>query len=177
MKAKIYLLTALLLATMGVCGCGSDDEDKALVQSRWSGCKNESINDETRNSNQSPWGEESVEYESKNGGQLYLKHVNALFNCATENVEVTATVNGRCISIVERGIGNSANCICPMDVECLLRGLSAGINLLLLFVQELFAIKWLRSLSNLSYCHVKTALLDFVFDVATAFLAFVAQDF
>lgn len=127
MKAKLYFLAALLLATMGVCGCGSDnDEDKALVQSRWSGCKNESINDETRNSNQSPWEEENVEYESKNGGQLYLKHVNALFNCATENVEVTATVNGRCISIVERGIGNSANCICPMDVECLLRGLSAG---------------------------------------------------
>ena len=27
MKAKIYLLAALLLATMGICGCSGDDEE------------------------------------------------------------------------------------------------------------------------------------------------------
>ena len=73
MKKTLFFLAALLLATMGVCGCGSDDEDKALVQSRWSGCKNESINDETRSDNQSTWGEEGVEYESKEGYFVLVK--------------------------------------------------------------------------------------------------------
>ena len=125
MKTKLFFLSALLLAMQGVCGCGGDDDDKTTFQSRWSGCKNESY--DTRSGNQLPWDEECVEYEAKDGGRLYLKHVNALFNCATENVEVITSVNGNHINIVEHAIGNmSANCICPSDVECLLSGLSKG---------------------------------------------------
>ena len=45
------------------------------------------------------------------------------------------------------------------------------LNLLLFFVLEPFALKWLKSLSYLSYRHVKTALLHFVFDIAATFLA------
>lgn len=126
MKTKLLtLLAAIFMIIIGVYACSGDDEDKTTFQSRWSGCKTES--DGTRSGNQLLWDEECVEYEAKDGGRLYLKHVNARFNCDTENVEVTTSVNGNRINIVEHAIGKmTANCLCPTDVECLLSGLSKG---------------------------------------------------
>ena len=117
------IFCAVALTMVGVSGCG-DDNEKGLAWSKSSGCKTEAM---TRSDDANPWGTESVEYEARSGGQLYLKHVNALFSCDTERVEVSAKIEGSKISIIEQPVGNDeVNCLCPQDVECCLNGLETG---------------------------------------------------
>lgn len=120
---RLIIFGAVVLMMAVVSGCG-DDNEKGLAWSKSSGCKTEAM---TRSDDANPWGTESVEYEARGGGQLYLKHVNALFNCATERVEVAAKIEGSQISIIEQPVGSdNANCVCPQDVECCLNGLETG---------------------------------------------------
>lgn len=62
--------------------------------------------------------QEYVEYEAIGNDGLYLKHVNAMFNCAPEALYVVAEVSGSSIYLKEVEEGALANCICPYDLGC-----------------------------------------------------------
>lgn len=121
MKKNNFYVCLVLMMTVFMSSCGNDD-----FWSQFSGCKNVNAVGETRGDATNPWETESVDYEAGKTGVLYLKHVNVKYNCATEKVIVTASVNDRHIKIIENPIGDSANCVCPMDVECKINGLSDG---------------------------------------------------
>ena len=128
MKKHLFSVAAMAVGivfvamlTISMSSCGNDD-----FWSQFSGCKNVNSIGETRGDSTNFWEAESVEYEAGNSGVLYLKHINVMLNCATEKVVVTASVNDRHIKIIENPIGDTANCVCPMDVECKITGLSNG---------------------------------------------------
>ena len=120
-QRQLLSMVLVTMLTVFMSSCGNDD-----FWSQFSGCKNVNSVGETRGDATNPWEIESVEYEAGKTGVLYLKHVNVKFNCATEKVIVTASVNDRHIKIIENPIGDSANCVCLMDVECKINGLSNG---------------------------------------------------
>ena len=120
-KNYILWMSVVLMLVVGMSSCGNDD-----FWSQFSGCKNVNAVVVTRGDSTNPWETESVEYEAGKSGVLYLKHINVMLNCATEKVVVTASVNDRHIKIIENPIGDTANCVCPMDVECKITGLSNG---------------------------------------------------
>ena len=131
MKTKEKKTVGLLALLMALCmplmiSCDSEGNDVSMAWSRSSGCKSEPKSVKNPRRVALPWGDEKIEYENLGNGQLYLKHVNALFNCETDEVNVTVFVDNHIISIVEQGNGNSHNCVCPFDVECLLKDLSFG---------------------------------------------------
>lgn len=127
-ETRLWMMFAFLSA-LGVMGCSSDkgEVNPSLAWHRSSGCKSEPKLVKAKGESAFPWDEELVEYEKKENSQLYLKHVNAIFNCGTDEVQVSATIDGRNINIIEQGDDVSANCVCPFDVECLVNGLTDGI--------------------------------------------------
>jgi hypothetical protein len=64
-------------------------------------------------------------------GYLSFKHVNAMFECYTEELRMEATVSGNEISIIEEARHNSddgigAACQCPYDLYCEVGPLTAS---------------------------------------------------
>ena len=41
------------------------------------------------------------------------------------------------INVIYQGIGNSANCVCPFDVECLIEGLAFGQYRVLVYMNDM----------------------------------------
>ena len=109
--------------------CSSDNDEKAdpptMKWSSVSGCKTESALRKAKSNDAYPW-KEKVFYEVRKNGQLYVKHVNAVFNCDAEHLSIIGTVSKNRIIITEEGAGNSANCICCYDLECIIEGLDKG---------------------------------------------------
>ena len=120
-QRQLLSMTLVTILTFSMSSCANDE-----FWSQFSGCKNINSVGVTRGDATNSWETESVEYEAGQSGVLYLKHVNVMLNCATEKVVVTASVDDRHIKIVENPIGETANCVCPMDVECKIDGLSKG---------------------------------------------------
>lgn len=121
LRRFVFSTISVVMLAPVMTSCGSDE-----FWSQFSGCKNDSYVIETRSNSANIWDSEGIEYEARKSGELYLKHINGLFNCATVDIKVSASVDGTHIRIVEIPIGDSANCVCPMDVECLLKGLNDG---------------------------------------------------
>ncbi len=132
-ETKIVAIVTLLFALF-ITGCNNDGEslkspgpNPALTWYKHTGCKSMPKQVKSRaDVTGTGWLEEAFEYENKGNGKLYLKYVNAIFNCATEDIKVTASFDGDAINVIYQGIGNSANCVCPFDVECLMEGLAFG---------------------------------------------------
>ena len=112
MKRKgVFLLVNLLMLTMGFVGCSNDNEktkDDAPLTLRnfvHTGCK------------ELDGYEESVEYSCKSSGRLYIRHVNAVFNCCAEELRANASVTDNRIIITESEKSSACDCICPYDLS------------------------------------------------------------
>ena len=143
-ETKIVTIVALLFALF-ITGCNNNEESSKMPDGNpeltWykhSGCKSVPKSVKARTDGKtSGWGEEVFEYENKGNGKLYLKHANAIFNCETEDIKVSASIDGNTINVIEQGIGNSANCVCPFDVECLIEGLAFGQYRVLVYMNDI----------------------------------------
>lgn len=134
-----------LPVTLLMVGCNNDDENPktpghnpSLIWYKHTGCK--SMPKQVRSSADmtgTGWLDEAFEFENKGNGKLYLKHVNAIFNCETEDIKVSASIQGDAINVIYQGIGNSANCVCPFDVECLIEGLAFGQYRVLVYMNDM----------------------------------------
>ena len=126
---SISFCIILSAVTTANSACSSDNDEKTgkstVAWSSVSGCKTESAMRKAKTNDAYPW-KETVSCEARKNGQLYIKHVNAVFNCEAENLGISATVGGNRIIITEEGAGNSANCICCYDLECIIEGLDKG---------------------------------------------------
>jgi hypothetical protein len=120
-------MATMAMLVIAIISCSSDEENvSTLAWSRFSGCKQEPLENRVQGKSTLPLYLECIEYEGRKSGQLYLKHVNAKLNCETERVDISTSIVDKHIKIVENPIGNAANCVCRMDIEYLLNGLSNG---------------------------------------------------
>lgn len=85
-----------------------------------SGCK-KTLNYGTRTDS-----EDYFEYQAMDGGYLYFKHINAMFNCEPEELYMLAEIVGNDIHVVEIENNPGANCICPYDLGCKIGPLTEG---------------------------------------------------
>ena len=124
-RKGVFLLINLLVLTMGFVGCSNDNEkikdDTPFTLRNFvhTSCKNKATPDEPASANfaQLDSYEESIEYSCKSSGRLYIKHVNAVFNCCAEEIKAsTSLTNGRII-IAETEKGGTCDCICPYDLS------------------------------------------------------------
>lgn len=109
----------MLLSAFVFVGCGDDDNASVHLKNASStGCKQESVPGDTDRSKITDiFGEEYVEYTSKSDGYLYVRHVNAIFNCCSEKIKVTSSESGGIITVSEADTDISCNCVCPFDVS------------------------------------------------------------
>lgn len=121
-------LLLLAMATM-VVGCSEDEKtsNATVLSKRVFGCK--ANGEEMYYSNTSSadtFGKESIVCEGSDGGLLYIRHENALYNCEPDRIELEATIEGRTITLTEEEVNPKGNCICPYDLECTIGSLSNG---------------------------------------------------
>lgn len=127
MKKILYLLLAITLVA-----CSSDKDDdvtKAFAAGNFthSGCK--SHLELRSNENSSPLGQEAVYISTiDKDGKCYLRieHNDVQFNCASTKFGTKAMLAGNNIKISETEDTNSANCICPYDLNYEVGPLRAG---------------------------------------------------
>lgn len=77
----------------------------------------------------SPWLA-CLEYEYDGSGTLYLRHINAAFNCCPLSISTWALVSGDDITVHEEedfGSGYPCPCLCLYDVECVHYNVPRGI--------------------------------------------------
>lgn len=121
---------AAMCAAFVVSSCSSDDEGTTTVNVRnvyTTGCKTEGQPSQAGSATtRSPFGAEYVEYKSKTDGYVYINHANVSYNCCSEEIDVTLTVTGNRISVVEKETDTSCNCLCPFDVSYEVGPLKAG---------------------------------------------------
>ena len=70
----------------------------------------------------------AFEYQAEDGGYLYFRHVNAMFNCEPDELYMIAEVIGNEIYVVEVEKNPKANCVCPYDLFCKIGPLTEGQN-------------------------------------------------
>ena len=125
MKAKTILFSVITLFLL-ISGIGCEKEKEVVKESiqikdfSYYGCKKE----ETTKSTRAVESEEYIEYKAIADGYLYLKHVNADFNCCPDTIKATISIEENNITIVESETGPKCNCICDYDLECNLGPLS-----------------------------------------------------
>lgn len=115
MKKFFYLWC--VIALVAFTGCKDDDynpvKQPKLTNFNNSGCKPSA---ESR----SVGGNEYFELKGSQAGNLLVKHINAVFNCASNKFEAKANLEGKTITVTELAIienGVMANCICPYDLD------------------------------------------------------------
>ena len=97
------------------------DVEESKSNSSVSGCKNQGAATRAELNE-----DEYFECEYMNGDYLYLKHVNALFNCAADELYTIAEVHDTDIILCEIEKGPMANCLCPYDLGCKVGPLQIG---------------------------------------------------
>lgn len=126
MKRKgVFLLVNLLMLTMGFVGCSNDNEktkdDASLTLRNFvhTGCKDKATSAKAVSAGfpQLDGYEESVEYSCKSSGRLYIRHVNAVFNCCAEELRANASLTDNRIIITESEKSSAYDCICPYDLS------------------------------------------------------------
>ena len=139
MKAKIILwIGALLLLTAGA-GCETYVKDSWVLEKEASevlknappveaftyfGCK-KSTNTATVSTKSASEEEEYIAYEGYKDGYLYIRHINATFNCCPDTLKVTASTSGDRLFINEQEINPQCNCTCQYDLTYKIGPLSA----------------------------------------------------
>lgn len=61
--------------------------------------------------------EEYIVYKGHKDGYLYIRHINATFNCCPDTMKVTAVISGNRLIVNEREIVPRCNCTCRYDLE------------------------------------------------------------
>ena len=125
MKTKTILFSAItLFLLIGGIGCEKEKEvtNKTIQIKDFSyfGCKE----DGTTKSTRAVESEEYIEYKAVADGYLYLKHVNAKFNCCPDTIFTEVSINGNEIRLTEKETNPICKCICKYDLECKLGPLS-----------------------------------------------------
>ncbi|MBO4659713.1 MAG: hypothetical protein J5637_08830 [Prevotella sp.] len=128
MEPKLIVLFLGVLVLFSACGDDKDDMSGVTDNSRFvicnftsSGCKNNAganADGMMKAGKDSPWGEEYIEYQGREGGYLTLKHVNAVFNCAAVDFKTSIGIVDNQIVVNEEDVfdGEMANCVCPYDL-------------------------------------------------------------
>lgn len=127
-KNFLSIICGMVLVIIGLCGCSNDGADDTQLQVRnvaSTGCKSSSVYAEVVIRGENPY-KEYLEYKAVGNGFLFLKHVNALFNCAPGELNMQATISGNVIKILETEQQSLANCICPYDLSCEVGPLTNG---------------------------------------------------
>lgn len=134
MKTKsLFGLTMLFLLAL-LAGCSSDNEKNeepiveprefALTNFTYTGCK--STMSAPRRSMEY---NEYFELKATKDGGLYVKHVNATFNCVSHKFKAEASLEGQTIKVTELDATHAevmANCVCPYDLGYILGPLKEG---------------------------------------------------
>lgn len=122
MRTKELLCILLLFLVMA--GCKDDNDDPvektqrefALSNFNNTGCKS------STESRSGLYGnDEYFELKAIKDGGLFVKHVNAIFNCASNKFEAKASIEGQTITVTEVNVMSidspMANCVCPFDFD------------------------------------------------------------
>jgi hypothetical protein len=105
----IIMVACLFMAA----GCDETSETPEGALADYSSCKN--FLDETDTQAFAfEDGQECVEYDFSDDGILYLKHINADFNCCPDSLDGVVSVEENIITIEEQAVVTS-----PCDCECL----------------------------------------------------------
>jgi hypothetical protein len=131
-------------------GCDRENanENIQIKDFSYQGCK-EIVTDFTKSAE----SEESIEYRAIAGGYLYIKHVNAVFNCCPGTIKSDLYVEGNNITIVETETDPQCKCICDYDLEYNVGPLSSNEEYTLIFCNNKgeflrFTIKYKSSLEG-----------------------------
>ena len=107
-------LTIIVLLLGLLAGCEEKETDNSLkvFDLKLSGCKQNSEKNLATNERAYMIIQGSAD------GYLYVQHINAIFNCCAETVNVKATLTQNNIQLLERETSSNCNCICPYDLSC-----------------------------------------------------------
>lgn len=111
MKQTIYSLTGILILLLLVY-CASDEQVGSI--SDYSDCKTFS---EKKNTLGHTQNEDCMEYKLNSDGILYLKHINAGFNCCPGELFADIEVVDDTIFITEKQARNGCKCLCLYDID------------------------------------------------------------
>ncbi len=135
MKTKRVLIALLaLFFLIGGTGCKKETSNESLRIKDFSylGCK------ETKSFIASLHGEEYIEYKAIADGYLYIKHVNAVFNCCPDTIKADVSMEGNIITIVESETNPICDCICDYDLEYTLGPLTPNKEYILIFSSGIY---------------------------------------
>ena len=115
MKKGVCLLSiALFLITIICCDGASVDNPVPSI-----GLKNFS-NTGCKSTTRAAWSDDSYfELKATEGNMLYVKHVNAIFNCASNKFDAKVEIDGNSITIKEYDLTDlniMMSCQCPFDL-------------------------------------------------------------
>ena len=83
---------------------------------------------------------QSIEFDYADG-VLTVTHVNGVFNCCLDSIEVTMQMEGGTIDLYEQEITpNPCFCVCPFDVTTRIEGLASGSYTVNIFANGYFAV-------------------------------------
>ena len=123
----IGLLVGLILFAMMACSsdssCDNESQPFQLRNFANTGCKSHTRAD-------GDWAE-VYEYKCMDDGFLSLKHVNAIYNCGSEDFKMEATISGKEIKVYETASldpENMMDCICTYDLSCEIGPLEEGVE-------------------------------------------------
>ncbi len=114
---KYMTLAILLLMTVGIAGCGDEENTNGQITTRNvsdSGCKSYINAKETNSVTKEA---ETLTFTARKGGWLHVEHKNTLFNCCSDKISVEVSQDDNLITVNEDENDHSCNCICPFDVE------------------------------------------------------------
>jgi hypothetical protein len=132
---KLIIPAAPLLAALAVValtpGCGEDDvsgprrrvEHPRAELVGYTGCK--SLGDLAA-SREAAQVMECVEYRLQGGDTLFLKHVNACFNCCPGGITADVTIHNDTIAIAEHEGTAGCHCLCLFDLDYRIDNIPAG---------------------------------------------------
>ena len=141
MKCRnVLFFVVVSMLTTFVVGCGNDAEpagkaDEVTVKNvQSSGCKTEGVTLDkapAARGEDVALGEGYYECFNKAGGFLFVRHVNGVFTCCSDYIDVDVLVHGNNIKLVEQSTDISCNCVCLFDVSYEIGPLVEGGNYVL----------------------------------------------
>lgn len=126
MSKTLFYLLFVLAGCVGVTACSSDDDGAkdggriGVKNVYTTGCKTGGMQEASNGTDAAyalDGAEEYIEYKSKADGYVYVTHVNAMFNCCSEEIKVGVTISGNNIVVTEDETSSACNCVCPFDVS------------------------------------------------------------